>query len=63
MKGSYAYYKTGGFTTFAGIESARQGNIVMAGEHTEPISRSGLMNGAVRSGERAASEVLDLQRR
>lgn len=63
VKGSYAYYKTGGFTTFAGIESARQGNIVMAGEHTEPISRSGLMNGAVRSGERAASEVLDLQRR
>ena len=37
--------------------------IVMAGEHTEPISRSGLMNGAVRSGERAALEVLDLQGR
>ena len=60
MKGSYAYYKTGGLTTFGGVESERQGNIVMAGEHTEPLSRSGLMNGAVRSGERAALQVLDL---
>jgi monoamine oxidase len=58
IKGTYAYYRVGGFTTFGGIESRRQGNIVMAGEHTEPISRSGLMNGAVRSGERAAREVL-----
>jgi monoamine oxidase len=66
VKGSYAYYKTGGYTEFAGVESQRQGNIVMAGEHTEPYTRSGLMNGAVRSGERAALlviEVLDLQRR
>jgi monoamine oxidase len=31
-------------------------------EHTEPISRSGSPNGAVRSGERAALQVLDLQR-
>jgi monoamine oxidase len=60
VKGSYAYYKTGGYTTFAGVESHRQGNIVMAGEHTEPYTRSGLMNGAVLSGERAALEVLDL---
>ncbi len=58
VKGSYAYYKTGGLTTFGGIEAARQGNIVMAGEHTEPYTRKGLMNGAVRSGERAAREVL-----
>jgi monoamine oxidase len=63
IKGSYAYYKTGGFTTFGGIQGVRQGNIVMAGEHTEPYTRAGLMNGAVLSGERAALQVLDLQRR
>ncbi len=66
IKGSYAYYKVGGFTTFAGVESKRQGNVHMAGEHTEPMAgehtepygNKGLMNGAVASGERAAKEIL-----
>jgi monoamine oxidase len=58
IKGSYAYYKVGGFTTFAGVESKRQGNVHMAGEHTEPYGNKGLMNGAVASGERAAREIL-----
>lgn len=58
IKGSYAYYKVGGFTTFAGVESKRQGNVHMAGEHTEPYGNKGLMNGAVASGERAAKEIL-----
>jgi monoamine oxidase len=58
IKGSYAFYKVGAFTTFAGVESKRQGNVHMAGEHTEPYGNKGLMNGAVASGERAAREIL-----
>jgi monoamine oxidase len=58
VEGSYAYYETGGFTTFAGVEGERQGNVHFAGEHTEPFGYNGLMNGAVSSGERAAREIL-----
>ena len=57
-KGSYSYYGTGGFTSFAGIEGRRQGSVHFAGEHTARYGNRGTMNGAVRSGELAAREVI-----
>ena len=38
-------------------EGVQEGNIHFAGEHTDP-EEQGFLNGAVTSGERAASEVL-----
>jgi len=55
--GSYAYWKIGQYTRFAGIESQPEGNCHFAGEHTS-LDFQGYLNGAVDSGERAASEVL-----
>ncbi|WP_257207422.1 flavin monoamine oxidase family protein [Bacillus toyonensis] len=55
--GSYSYYKVGQMTKFAGIQSQPEGtngNLHFAGEHTAGPT----MNGAVRSGERAAQEIL-----
>ena len=56
-RGSYSYWKVGQYTQFAGIERERQGNCHFAGEHTS-IDFQGYLNGAVESGERAASEIL-----
>lgn len=56
--GSYSYYRTGGYTTFAGSEWQPVGRLHFAGEHTAPYARRGTMNGAVLSGERAAREVV-----
>ena len=55
-KGSYSYWKVGQYTRFAGMERERQGNCHFAGEHTS-IDFQGYLNGAVESGERAASEI------
>jgi monoamine oxidase len=56
-KGSYSYWKVGQYTKFSGMERKRQGNCHFAGEHTS-IDFQGYLNGAVESGERAASEIL-----
>ena len=56
-RGSYSYWKVGQYTKFAGMERKRQGNCHFAGEHTS-IDFQGYLNGAVESGERAASEIL-----
>jgi monoamine oxidase len=56
-RGSYSYWKVGQYTKFAGIEGEPEGNCHFAGEHTS-IDSQGYLNGAVESGERAASEVL-----
>ena len=56
-KGSYSYWKVGQYTKFAGIERLRQGTCHFAGEHTS-IDFQGYLNGAVETGERAASEIL-----
>jgi monoamine oxidase len=56
-KGSYSYWKVGQYTSFAGMEAARQGNCHFAGEHTS-IDAQGYLNGAVESGQRAAGEIL-----
>lgn len=58
VKGSYAYYATGQFTKFGGIEGKTQRNIFFAGEHTAAYESHGLMNGAIESGNRAANEIL-----
>jgi monoamine oxidase len=57
-KGSYSYWKVGQYTKFSGMEKMRQGNCHFAGEHTSQDSQ-GYLNGAVETGERAASEILD----
>jgi monoamine oxidase len=56
-KGSYSYWSVGQYTKFVGAEREQQGNCHFAGEHTS-IDFQGYLNGAVESGERAASEVL-----
>jgi monoamine oxidase len=56
-RGSYAYYRIGQMTAFAGVEGKPSGNCHFAGEHTS-YTYQGYMEGAVKSGERAASEVI-----
>jgi monoamine oxidase len=55
--GSYSYWKVGQYTSFSGAEKEISGTIHFAGEHTSQDSQ-GYLNGAVETGERAASEVL-----
>jgi monoamine oxidase len=56
-KGSYSYWKVGQYTRFVGVEREREGNCHFAGEHTS-VDFQGYLNGAVETGERAASEVI-----
>ena len=56
-RGSYSYWKVGQYTAFAGIEGRQEGNAHFCGEHTS-IDFQGYLNGAVETGERAASEVI-----
>jgi monoamine oxidase len=56
-KGSYAYWKVGQYTAFSGAESEASGSIHFAGEHTSQDFQ-GYLNGAVDTGQRAASEIL-----
>jgi monoamine oxidase len=56
-RGAYSYWGLGQYTAFSGYEGVQEGNIHFAGEHTDP-EEQGFLNGAVASGERAASEVL-----
>lgn len=58
-QGSYTCYRTGQFTTIAGYEGTRVGNLLFAGEHTDSFySWQGFMEGAALSGLRAANELL-----
>ena len=56
-KGSYSYWKVGQYQTIAGAERERSGNCHFAGEHCS-IDFQGYLNGAVATGEDAASEIL-----
>ncbi len=56
-RGSYSYWQVGQYTRFAGIEGAQEGNAHFCGEHTS-IDAQGYLEGAVESGERAATEVI-----
>jgi len=55
-RGGYALYAPGQVTTMRGCEGVREGNLYFAGEHTS-LDAQGYMEGAVRSGVRAAAEV------
>lgn len=55
-RGSYSYWKVGQYTAFAGVESEIEGACHFCGEHTS-LDSQGYLNGAVETGERAASEV------
>ena len=54
--GGYSYWRVGQYTGFSGYEGVPEGRIHFAGEHTTQDFQ-GFMEGAVLSGERAASEV------
>ncbi len=56
-KGSYSYFKVGQYTAFAGAEGEREGTCHFAGEHTSQDNQ-GYLEGAVETGQRAASEIL-----
>jgi monoamine oxidase len=53
---SYAFYKTGQYTEFAGYEAARQGGVLFCGEHTS-IDFQGFMEGGASEGKRAARQL------
>jgi len=57
-RGSYAAYLPGQYTRFAGFVGVPEGPVHFAGEHTSPLSNQGYLEGAVRSGRRAAAEIL-----
>ena len=56
-KGSYSYWKVGQYTKFSGVERETEGQCYFAGEHTS-VDFQGYLNGAVDSGQNAASGVL-----
>ncbi|HEX4713935.1 MAG TPA: NAD(P)/FAD-dependent oxidoreductase [Ktedonobacteraceae bacterium] len=57
LLGSYACWRVGQYTRFAGYEGVRQGPIHFAGEHCS-VEFQGFMEGAAREGARAAGEVV-----
>ncbi len=56
LQGGYSYWRVGQYTGFSGYEGAPEGRIHFAGEHTTQDFQ-GVMEGALRSGERCASET------
>jgi monoamine oxidase len=60
-RGSYSYWQVGQYTTFAGVEGEPQGNVHFCGEHTS-IDSQGYLEGAVETGERAATEIISALR-
>ena len=56
-RGSYAYWRVGQYTQFAGVEKEASGNCHFAGEHCS-TDFQGFMEGAAAEGARAAEEVL-----
>ncbi len=55
--GAYSYWQVGQTTGFGGYERVQEGRIHFCGEHTS-IHFQGYLEGAVRTGTRAADEVL-----
>lgn len=58
LLGSYACWRVGQYTQFAGYEGARQGPVHFAGEHCS-IEFQGYMEGAAQEGARAAQEIIE----
>jgi len=61
FRASYAFYRVGQYTTFAGYEAVRQGGVLFCGEHTS-IAFQGFMEGGASEGTRAAKELEGLIR-
>lgn len=57
FQGSYSCYLVGQWTTIAGVEKERVGNLFFAGEHCA-LEAQGYMEGGCASGEEAAKEIL-----
>lgn len=57
LLGSYACWRVGQYTRFAGYEGVRQGSVHFAGEHCS-VEFQGFMEGAAREGARAAREIV-----
>ena len=57
LLGSYACWRVGQYTRFAGYEGVRQGPVHFAGEHCS-VEFQGYMEGAAREGARAALEIV-----
>ena len=55
-KGAYSHWGIGHYTGFSGAEGLQEGAIHFCGEHTS-VDYQGFIEGAVRSGERAAHEI------
>ena len=56
-RGSYAAFLPGQYTKYYGYAGRPEGAVHFAGEHTATVNQ-GYLEGAVESGERAATEVL-----
>jgi monoamine oxidase len=56
LLGAWSQYNVGQYTGFSGVERLQEGNIHFAGEHTS-LGFQGYIEGAVRSGARAAAEI------
>jgi monoamine oxidase len=57
VKGAYSYYRVGQASSYGAIAARTEGRILFAGEHTS-IANIGFLDGAVETGERAASRLL-----
>ena len=58
VRGSYACYRPGQWTSICGAEGERVGNLHFAGEHTS-VDFQGFMEGGLESGERVANEIFE----
>ncbi len=58
VRGSFAAFLPGQYTRFAGFAGRPERGVHFAGEHTAALDDQGYLNGAVRTGVRAAQEVL-----
>jgi monoamine oxidase len=59
-KGGYCYFAPGQLDRFNPHLTLPAGRIFFAGEHTAPVEYRGYMEGAIRSGQRAAQQILNL---
>jgi monoamine oxidase len=57
LQASYSYWRVGQYTSLAGYEKVRQGNIFFAGEHCS-VEYQGYREGGAAEGARAAKEIL-----
>ncbi|NMG10025.1 NAD(P)/FAD-dependent oxidoreductase [Brasilonema sp. UFV-L1] len=59
-RGAYCYFRPGDLHRFEPYLTLPAGRIFFAGEHTAPLMYRGYMEGAIRSGQRATQQILNL---